>query len=64
MRIQEKRVCMQCVYYVEHFRKAQDKYFPVFCGHCICSGAKHRLPDAKACRHFQKRFSIEIVKLE
>ena len=55
MKDRERFVCGKCIHYVRHYRKACSGYSLVYCGHCIYPRVKHRLPDEKGCRHFEKR---------
>ena len=45
-------ICRQCKYYRQHYTLDDRRIFRVYCGHCIFSRAKRKLPDAKACENF------------
>lgn len=51
----EKKTCKTCAYFVQHYRKAKQRYWPVYCGHCMEPRLKTRCADTPACGRYQPR---------
>ena len=48
-------VCSQCIHFVRHYVRFDEKYVEAFIGHCVFPRIKSRSLDAKACAHFEER---------
>ena len=44
--------CKDCRYFIQHYALDSKKLFQVHYGHCTCSTAKAKRPDAKVCENF------------
>lgn len=53
----DNQMCRDCTHYVQHFVLYRGNYITAWCGHCIHPRLKHRRPDHKACRYYQKRIA-------
>ena len=51
------RICKCCSHFRQHYLLESDRCSPVYCGHCVYPGIKHRRPDHAACAHFEERKS-------
>ena len=41
-----------CAHYCQHYALDHKRLFRVYCGHCMYSRPKRKLPDGKACDNF------------
>jgi len=51
---QGKQVCCTCAFYIQHYRKDGEKYYHVFCGHCVSGRLKSRKPG-QTCERWQAK---------
>lgn len=47
-----KKTCDTCRYFLQHYGLVDERFIPVYCGHCTFSRVKARKPDSVACEHF------------
>ncbi len=50
----ERKTCETCAYFIRHYGKRKDKYYPLACGHCITPRVKRRDPDTPACGYYRE----------
>ena len=55
----QDKTCADCAFFIQHYRKAQNRYFWVNCGHCKKPRLKSREPSAKACSNFQEKSPVD-----
>lgn len=49
----EEKTCSTCAYFVRHYRKEKNGYFPVAWGHCTQPRTKPRPTETSACGHYR-----------
>lgn len=49
----EQKTCKTCAHFVQHYRKAKRKYWPVAWGHCTKPRIKPRCDENPACEHYR-----------
>jgi len=51
----ERKTCETCAYFIRHYGKRNEKYYPLACGHCITPRVKRRAPKTPACERYRER---------
>jgi len=49
------KTCKTCAYFIQHYRKDEDRYRPVAWGHCTFPRIKARPVEKAACEHYRER---------
>lgn len=49
-----EKTCKTCVHFIQHYRKAKRKYYPVAWGHCTEPRIKPRYDATPACQHYRE----------
>ena len=52
MRTPQRKTCVECRHFMQHYGLVDERFVPIYCGHCTfsCPRAKH--PDTPVCKHF------------
>lgn len=48
----DRTFCKDCQHYIQHYALGSQKLYRVYCGHCIRSAVKRKVPDAPICEHY------------
>jgi len=50
----QEKTCVDCVHFIQHYRKHGKHYDPINCGHCIALRVKKWQALDKSCEYFQE----------
>ncbi len=51
----QNSTCKTCNFFVQHYYKRNNRFFILYCGHCIYPRIKNRNPDTPSCNYYKHK---------